>query len=80
MNSSETDNTAVRIERIVTLITVVVPFVALVAAVVLLWQHGVTRADLVVCAGMYLVTVAGITLGVHRLFTHRSFHCVSAVR
>ena len=32
-----------------------------------------TRAGLIACAAMYLVTGLGVTAGAHRLFTHRAF-------
>ena len=37
-----------------------------------LWT-GVTAADLVLCAGLYLVRMFGVTAGYHRYFSHRSF-------
>ena len=51
----------------------VLPFVATLAAIVLLWNSFVSPADLVIAAVMYLLTAIGITVGFHRLLTHRSF-------
>lgn len=62
-----------RIEKAVNLGAVVVPFVAAVGAVVLLWNSWVSAADLGIAAAMYLLTAVGITVGFHRLLTHRSF-------
>jgi len=62
------------------LVTVITPLVAFAGAVVLFWGRGITLLDLMLCGGMYAVTMLGITLGYHRLFTHRSFKCVPAVR
>ncbi|MGD9737074.1 MAG: acyl-CoA desaturase [Solirubrobacterales bacterium] len=62
-----------RAEKIANLGAVVVPFVATIAAVVLLWNSLVTPADLIIAAAMYLLTAVGITVGFHRLLTHRSF-------
>jgi stearoyl-CoA desaturase (delta-9 desaturase) len=56
-----------------TLAAVVIPFAGLVAAIVFLWGWGLTWVDLTLLAVMYLVTALGITVGYHRLFTHRSF-------
>ena len=64
----------------VALVTVITPLVAFAGAVVLFWGRGITLLDLMLCGGMYAVTMLGITLGYHRLFTHRSFKCVPAVR
>jgi stearoyl-CoA desaturase (Delta-9 desaturase) len=62
-----------RAEKLVNLGAVVVPFAATIAAVALLPASLVSPADLGIAAGMYLVTALGITIGYHRLLTHRSF-------
>jgi stearoyl-CoA desaturase (delta-9 desaturase) len=62
-----------KVEKGANLGAVVVPFAATVAAIVLLWNSLVSPADLVIAAVMYLLTAAGITVGFHRLLTHRSF-------
>jgi stearoyl-CoA desaturase (delta-9 desaturase) len=51
----------------------VVPFLATLAAIALLWNRLVSWHDLAIFAAMYLLTAAGITVGFHRLLTHRSF-------
>lgn len=60
-------------EKLANLGAVVFPFVATVAAVILLWNRLVSPADLIIAATMYLLTAVGITVGFHRLLTHRSF-------
>src|SRR5690349_4911871 len=55
------------------LIAVILPFVGLVAAIVALWGWGFHWPDLVLLLTMYLLTALGITVGYHRLFTHKSF-------
>ncbi len=62
-----------RAERIANLIGVVVPFAGVVVAIPLLWHHGVDGVDLALLAVMYMVTAVGITVGFHRLLTHRAF-------
>ncbi|HEX6229693.1 MAG TPA: fatty acid desaturase [Solirubrobacterales bacterium] len=62
-----------RVERAVNVGAVIVPFAGVIAAVVLLWNSLVRPTDLVIAAGMYLLTAVGITVGFHRLLTHRSF-------
>jgi len=62
-----------RAERIANLIGVIVPFLGLLAAIVLLWQAWVDWIDLSILAGTYLMFGLGITVGFHRLLTHRSF-------
>jgi stearoyl-CoA desaturase (Delta-9 desaturase) len=59
--------------QIVNIGAVVLPLVGLVLAMVLLWGWGFSWVHLGVMIVMYLVTGFGITVGYHRLFTHRSF-------
>jgi stearoyl-CoA desaturase (Delta-9 desaturase) len=66
-----------RAERIANLTGVVVPFLGVLAAVILLWNRAVDGTDLIILAVMYLVTAIGITVGFHRLLTHRAFQTFS---
>jgi stearoyl-CoA desaturase (delta-9 desaturase) len=59
--------------KIANLGAVVVPFLATLAAIVLFWNSVVSATDLAILAAMYLLTATGITVGYHRLLTHRSF-------
>jgi stearoyl-CoA desaturase (delta-9 desaturase) len=69
-----------KLERYLNLTAVVLPFVAFLAAVVLLWESLVGPADLAILAGMYLVTAIGVTVGYHRMFTHRAFDAPRPVK
>jgi len=60
-------------QKLVTVAIVAGPVVALAVAVTWLWGHAVNLTDIVVGLVFYLVTGFGITIGFHRLFTHRSF-------
>ena len=62
-----------RAERTANLLGVVVPFVGVLASVVLLWNRAVDGIDLGIMAVMYLFSAVGITVGFHRLLTHRAF-------
>jgi stearoyl-CoA desaturase (Delta-9 desaturase) len=62
-----------RAERIANLIGVVLPFVGLLAAVVLLWNRAIDLVDVAIMAVTYLLFAFGVTIGYHRLLTHRSF-------
>jgi len=62
-----------RFERNVNLLGVVVPFVGVIAAIVLLWNRAVNATDLAIMVVMYMLSAAGITVGFHRLLTHRAF-------
>jgi stearoyl-CoA desaturase (Delta-9 desaturase) len=66
--------------RIATLVTVLLPLVGLVMAIVLLWGVGFSWVHLGLLLGMYAVTAIGITVGYHRLFTHKSFETSAPVR
>jgi stearoyl-CoA desaturase (delta-9 desaturase) len=62
-----------RTAKIANLGAVIVPFVAFIAAVTLLWNRIVGWHDLVALAVMYLLAGFGVTVGFHRMLTHRSF-------
>ena len=55
------------------LVAVALPFAAFIAAIVLLWNSAVSATDLGILAVMYVLTGLGVTVGFHRLLTHRSF-------
>ena len=58
---------------------VLLPFLGFVVAVVLLWNTLVDWSDLAVMAIMYVISGYGVTLGFHRLLTHRSFQTYKPV-
>src|SRR5215204_2353844 len=59
--------------RMSNLAGVVVPLLAVLVAVVLLWNTWVDWSDLALLGVMYVATGLGITVGFHRMLTHRSF-------
>lgn len=66
-------------EKVLNLLAVVLPFAATITAIVLLWNSLVTPLDLVIMVVMYLLTAVGITVGYHRLLTHRSFNTLKPI-
>ncbi|MEU7900769.1 fatty acid desaturase [Nonomuraea sp. NPDC049152] len=52
---------------------VVLPFIALGAAIFLAWGRGIAPTDLLMAGAFYVVTGLGVTVGFHRLLTHGSF-------
>jgi stearoyl-CoA desaturase (delta-9 desaturase) len=62
-----------RAERYANLVGVAVPFAGVLVAIVLFWNRAVDAADLAILAVMYLITAVGVTVGFHRLLTHRAF-------
>jgi stearoyl-CoA desaturase (Delta-9 desaturase) len=69
-----------RLERNLVVVFSVVPFLALGIAIPLLWQRGISGVDLGIMLGFYIFTGLGITVGFHRLFTHRSFEAHPVIR
>ncbi len=62
-----------RAERLANLAGVILPVGGVLLAIVLLWNRAVDGIDLALLAGTYLLTAMGVTVGFHRLLTHRSF-------
>jgi stearoyl-CoA desaturase (Delta-9 desaturase) len=68
------------IDRIANVVVTVVPLALLGWASWLAWGGTLVWQDLVVLAITYVLTGLGVTVGYHRLFTHRSFKTSSAMR
>ncbi len=45
----------------------------MIAAIALLWNRAIGPLELSLMIGLYVITCLGVTLGYHRLFTHRAF-------
>jgi stearoyl-CoA desaturase (delta-9 desaturase) len=69
-----------KLERRLNLGAVLLPFIAFAAAVVLLWNSAVGWTDLAILGVMYVLTAAGVTVGYHRMLTHRAFDATPAAR
>jgi stearoyl-CoA desaturase (delta-9 desaturase) len=69
-----------RKEQIALGIFIVVPFLAVLAAVPIAWGGWLGWSDVVIMVLMYWLTGHGITVGFHRLFTHKSFKPNRAVK
>ncbi|MCU1428009.1 MAG: acyl-CoA desaturase [Actinomycetia bacterium] len=59
-------------QRAFTALLVIGPVVALTFALVL-WRHHLTLLDITLAVVLYSISGHGVTIGYHRLFTHRSF-------
>ena len=66
--------------RVGNLAGTVLPLVGLAVAIVLLWDRMVGVRELTILFVGYLIAGFGITVGYHRLFTHRSFQTFRVVR
>ena len=62
-----------RLERNVNIAAVVVPFLGVIVAGALLWDSFLGWRDVTIFAVMYVLTAVGVTVGFHRLLTHRAF-------
>jgi stearoyl-CoA desaturase (delta-9 desaturase) len=69
-----------RLDRFVTGLVTVVPFLLLGLAVSQAWHSLLRWHDVVVFGVLYVLTGLGITVGFHRHFTHRAFATSTPVR
>ncbi len=61
------------LEKLITLLLVIAPVLGLAWAAGRTWNHHIAWLDVALLASLYIVTGFGLSLGFHRLFTHRSF-------
>jgi stearoyl-CoA desaturase (delta-9 desaturase) len=69
-----------RAHRNINIAAVVLPFVAFIAAIPLLWNTWIGPLDVALLVVVYFVSAAGITVGFHRLLTHRAFQTFMPVQ
>jgi stearoyl-CoA desaturase (delta-9 desaturase) len=69
-----------RLQRVALLVLTIGPFVGFVAAIAILWGRGIGVVDLVLLVVFYVLSGLGVTVGYHRLLTHRSFRAPRPVR
>lgn len=67
-------------QRVAMLVITIVPLAGLVYAIQRLWGTGISPVDASLLAGFYAFSGLGITVGFHRLFTHRSFRASRGLR
>jgi stearoyl-CoA desaturase (Delta-9 desaturase) len=67
-------------DRIATGTVTVLPILALLVVAWQLWSEALAWSDIAVFLIMYISTGLGVTVGFHRLFTHRSFQARRWVR
>lgn len=68
------------LEKTVILISVIAPLLGTIYAMYLLWEQFVTWGDVAIMLSMYVLVALGITIGFHRMLTHRSFEAHPVVR
>jgi stearoyl-CoA desaturase (Delta-9 desaturase) len=69
-----------REHRVFILATSIVPLLGVAAAVALSWGRAVGPADIVAFFAMATITGLGVTIGYHRLLTHRAFETFRPLR
>ena len=62
-----------RKEQVALAIFILVPFLAVAAAIPVAWGGWLGWSDVLITIVMYWLTGHGVTVGFHRLFTHKSF-------
>ena len=67
-------------DRIITGLVTAIPFLLLAVAAWQVWDAALHWRDLAILGAAYLITGLGVTVGFHRLLTHRSFKTGPAVR
>ena len=68
-------------QKAIMMVAVVVPFIGCIAACILTWQYGwMGWPYLMMLLGGWIISTLGITVGFHRLCTHRSFETYRVVR
>ena len=63
-------------ERVLVGVFVAVPLLALIAAVPLAWGWGLGWHDVIIAIAFYYICGLGVSMGLHRYFTHGSFKAV----
>jgi stearoyl-CoA desaturase (delta-9 desaturase) len=69
-----------RTHKIINLIGVPLPLVGLGVAIALLWNRMIGPLELALLVVFYVITAVGVTLGFHRMFTHRAFESSGTFR
>jgi stearoyl-CoA desaturase (delta-9 desaturase) len=69
-----------RLHKFVNLLGVALPPTALIIAIVLLWHRAIGPLELSLMVVLYFATGFGVTLGFHRMFTHRAFASSTTLR
>jgi stearoyl-CoA desaturase (delta-9 desaturase) len=67
-------------QHITVYLFVILPFLALIAAVPVAWGWGLSWVDVGLAVGWYVVTILGTTAGYHRYFTHGSYKAKRPLR
>lgn len=67
-------------QQILVKVFVLLPFIALIAAVPIAWGWGLGWTDFALAVVFYVVSALGVTVGYHRYFTHGAFRAGRGLR
>lgn len=70
-------------QQLTMFLSVVLPIVGFITAIILMWHRGpasVGWAEIGAMLGLYALTGYGVTIGYHRLFTHKAFETYRPIR
>jgi stearoyl-CoA desaturase (delta-9 desaturase) len=62
-----------RLQRLIAFLVMALPIVGTVLAVYLAFHNGIGKMEIGIFLVMYLMTMGGMTIGLHRYFAHRTF-------
>ena len=68
------------LEKTAVIISVVVPLIGVFIAIWTLWERLIGWRELTIMLVGYVLTALGITIGYHRMLTHRSFEANPVVK
>ena len=69
-----------RREQLIFAMSLVIPGGGFLAAIALAVPSGIHTLDLMLLGGMFVITVLGIEVGYHRLFSHQAFETTPVIR
>jgi stearoyl-CoA desaturase (delta-9 desaturase) len=69
----ELDSREAKFQRRAVLILTILPFAGVFLAIPLFWGAGLSGVTAIIALTFYIFSGMGVTVGFHRLFTHRSF-------
>lgn len=67
-------------QRRMAMATIWIPFIGVIASIILTWKQGISAWELYLLVIMYFLTNLGIELGFHRHLAHKAFETRPAIR
>ena len=67
-------------ERLIFAASIALPFLGFIGAIALAAYSGITASDWILFLSMFFITVLGIEVGYHRLFSHHAFETIAPIR